>query len=159
MVNSQLEKQGFVQTLLKLRLFWYGLLGLIIGLGFSAWFFLRVLNAPVAVVFIGMLWATLVGMSVIVYTCYQFYSGKFVAPRDAVEARSNVLKEVIVATPLMLGGIAIFYFLVIDRLSYITPAVVASFVLWLLLRLLLRKKKSRATSPIRRLRSRGKNSP
>ena len=137
MVNSQLEKQGFVQTLLKLRLFWYGLLGLIIG----------------------MLWATLVGMSIIVYTCYQFYSGKFVAPRDAVEARSNVLKEVIVATPLMLGGIAIFYFLVIDRLSYITPAVVASFVLWLLLRLLLRKKKSRATSPIRRLRSRGKNSP
>ena len=140
MVNSQLEKQGFVQTLLKLRLFRYGLLGLIIGLGFSAWFFLRVLNAPVAVVFIGMLWATLVGMSVIVYTCYQFYSGKFVAPRDAVEARSNVLKEVIVATPLMLGGIAIFYFLVIDRPGNITMVVILSLGFWLLLRFLLRRQ-------------------
>jgi len=100
------------------------------------------LNAPVAVVFIGMLWATLVGMSIIVYTCYQFYSGKFVAPRDAVEARSIVLREIIVVTPLLLGTIVIFYFLATDRLTYITPVVVPSLVLWLLLRFLLKHKKS-----------------
>lgn len=140
MVNSQLEKQGFVQTLLKLRLFWYGLLGLIIGLGFSAWFFLRVLNAPVAVVFIGMLWATLVGVCIIIYMCYQFYTGKLTIPRDAMEARSAVVREIIVATPLVLGATGIFYLLATHRLTYITPLVVPSLILWLLLRFLLRRK-------------------
>lgn len=140
MENSQLEKQGFLRSLPKMRVFWAGLFALAVGLGIGSWFFLRVLNAsPVGVVF-GIFWATLVGMSVIVYTCYQFYSGKFVAPHDAVEARSNVLKEVIVATPLMLGGIAIFYFLVIDRPGNITMVVILSLGFWLLLRFLLRRQ-------------------
>jgi len=143
MVKSEPERQRFLQTLPKMKVFWGGLLSLGMGLGVGALFFLRVLNASPAGVLIGVIWATLVTVSIIVYMCYQFYSGKFAIPRDVVEAGLIVSREIIVVTPLLVGTIVIFYFLATDRLSYITPAVVASFVLWLLLRLLLRKKKRR----------------
>lgn len=121
-------------------MFWACLFLLAIGLGIGAWFSLRVLNASPAGVVFGLVWTTVVGTIIIVYMCYQFYTGKFPAPGDATKAHQIVLREIVVATPLILGGISALYFLATDRRSYITPVVIPSLALWLLLRLALKRR-------------------
>ena len=140
MAYNQLEVKRFLRTLPKMKMFWGCLISLMMGLGLASWFFLRVLDAPLIGLLVGILWATLVAMCVIVYMCYQFYTDRLTVARDASDARAIVLREIIVATPLLLGAIGIFYFLTIRRFPYITPVVISSLGLWLVLRFFFRRR-------------------
>jgi len=101
----------------------------------------RVLDAPGSVVIAGTAFATLIGLLIIVRTCYQFYSGTLMIPQDQMEARRFVWRHVLIGLPLLLGGIIIFYLLVTEGLKHITEVSIATIGFWLFVRFLLREKK------------------
>lgn len=147
MTRGQSDNEGFWKTSFRKKTFWLCVLALFLGTGFSAWFNLRVVGFPPESMVIGMPFAFLIGMAIVLYIFHREYSGKenHFLPRDAQGSydRTAALREVIATIPLLPGIVVALYFLATLQFSYVVVVLMASLGLWQLLRFLLRRKRRR----------------
>ena len=126
-----------------MQTFQLALLAILVGVGFSIWFESERKGSPVYDLILPSLSTIVITVSIVAYIFYRLHSGKTAIPQDQHEARLVVLREMVAASPLFVCTIATIYFLTTDRLTYITPVVMPSLPLWLLLRLVLKRRVKR----------------
>ena len=117
--------------------FQISLIVLVVTSALVSWFLVEVLQTRIVVVIVGVVWASVVTISVSGYMCFLLYSGKIYLPTHARDAKPFALKEIIASLPLLLGVIMMFYFLAHNEIANISKVLGAALILWLLLRFLL----------------------
>jgi hypothetical protein len=131
-----LMKPGFLRNLSKMRLFWLLMLELVFGLILTEWVLTRLLHASFQGMLFGMIYAAIVGITVILLGCHRFYNVATAGP----SRQKHPLVLIIETTPLLFGAVVFFYLLLSDQTDYLLPAIVATFAVWFLLRLALKRE-------------------
>lgn len=130
-------KPGFLRTLPKMGMFWLLMFALVFGLILSGWFLTRLLHASFQGTIFGVIYASIVGITIILLVCHRFYNVATTGP--STQKRPLVL--IIATTPLLFGAAVFLYLLLSEQTDYLLPAIVATFSVWFLLRLALRTEK------------------
>jgi hypothetical protein len=130
----------FLRILPSMLLFQILVVATLIGILFGSWFYGKFVSASPEGSFSGVLYTVTVSALIIVYGCYRAYSAKGGIPSDYEAAVSSLKRELLVVLPLVVGAILAMYFLANGQITRIGTVLWPAIILWLILRLIFRKK-------------------
>jgi hypothetical protein len=127
-----------MRALPRMRVFWLCLTAGMFGLGLVSWLYHLITGTSFNEILLPVLFALALSVFLLLLGSYHLYTGKR-AQIPQPSALRIAKREVIATIPVVLGTIAVFYFLTTSKFEYIFVTLIASLGLWLLLRFLLQR--------------------